>query len=48
VFWGMLAASTIGIFMIPMLYVTFQSMREKAKAMLGMGQAAKPAQHPPS
>ncbi|MFN8984679.1 MAG: efflux RND transporter permease subunit [Alphaproteobacteria bacterium] len=48
VFWGMLAASTIGIFMIPMLYVTFQSMRERAKAMLGMGQAAKPAQHPPS
>jgi hypothetical protein len=34
--------------MIPMLYVTFQTMREKAKAMLGMGQAAKPAQHPPS
>jgi hydrophobe/amphiphile efflux-1 (HAE1) family protein len=48
VFWGMLAASTIGIFMIPMLYVTFQSLREKAKAMLGMGQVAKPVEHPPS
>ena len=48
VFWGMLAASTIGIFMIPMLYVTFQSLRERVKAMLGMGQAAKPAEHPPS
>jgi hydrophobe/amphiphile efflux-1 (HAE1) family protein len=48
VFWGMIAASTIGIFMIPMLYVTFQSLRERLKAMLGMGQAVKPAQHPPS
>jgi len=48
VFWGMLAASTIGIFMIPMLYVTFQSLRERLKAMLGWGQAAKPAEHPPS
>jgi hydrophobe/amphiphile efflux-1 (HAE1) family protein len=48
VFWGMLAASTIGIFMIPMLYVTFQSLRERVKAMLGMGQVAKPAHHPPS
>jgi multidrug efflux pump subunit AcrB len=28
VFCGMLAASVIGIFMIPMLYVVFQSMRE--------------------
>jgi len=30
VFAGMLAASTIGIFLIPMLYVTFQAMRERA------------------
>ena len=29
VFAGMLAASTIGIFLIPMLYVTFQAMRER-------------------
>jgi hydrophobe/amphiphile efflux-1 (HAE1) family protein len=28
VFAGMIAASTIGIFLIPMLYVTFQSLRE--------------------
>ena len=32
VFAGMLAASSIGIFLIPMLYVTFQSMREWSKA----------------
>jgi multidrug efflux pump subunit AcrB len=49
VFWGMLAASTIGIFMIPMLYVTFQSLRERLKTMLGWGQgAAKTPTHPPS
>ncbi len=48
VFWGMLAASTIGIFMIPMLYVTFQSLRERLKAKIGLGQAAKAAAHPPS
>jgi multidrug efflux pump subunit AcrB len=32
VFGGMLAASLIGIFMIPMLYVVFQTLREKVKA----------------
>jgi multidrug efflux pump subunit AcrB len=31
VFGGMLAASSIGIFMVPMLYVTFQRMRERVK-----------------
>ena len=31
VFFGMLAASAIGIFFIPMLYVTFQTMREWSK-----------------
>ena len=30
VFWGMLAASTLGILVIPMLYVVFQYLREKA------------------
>ncbi len=35
VFAGMLAASTIGIFLIPMLYVTFQTMRERVKARFG-------------
>jgi HAE1 family hydrophobic/amphiphilic exporter-1 len=29
VFWGMLAASLLGIFLIPMLYVVFQWLREK-------------------
>jgi hydrophobe/amphiphile efflux-1 (HAE1) family protein len=32
VFSGMIAASSIGIFMVPMLYVTFQRMRERVKA----------------
>ena len=31
VFAGMIVASSIGIFLIPMLYVTFQSMREGTK-----------------
>ena len=31
VFVGMTAASTLGIFLIPMLYVTFQSLRERVK-----------------
>jgi len=31
VFAGMIAASSIGIFLIPMLYVTFQSLRERLK-----------------
>ncbi|MGL5164326.1 MAG: efflux RND transporter permease subunit [Afipia sp.] len=35
VFGGMLAASSIGIFLIPMLYVTIQRMREKMKAQFG-------------
>ena len=35
VFAGMIAASAIGIFLIPMLYVTFQSMREWTKVRLG-------------
>jgi len=35
VFAGMIAASTVGIFLIPMLYVTFQTMREWTKARFG-------------
>jgi multidrug efflux pump subunit AcrB len=35
VFAGMIAASTIGIFLIPMLYVTFQSMRERVRGWFG-------------
>ena len=34
VFAGMLASSTVGIFLIPMLYVAFQTVRERAKARL--------------
>ncbi len=44
VFGGMIAASAIGIFMIPMLYVVFQTMREWIKARLGFGTGA-PAPH---
>jgi multidrug efflux pump subunit AcrB len=35
VFGGMLAASLIGIFMIPMLYVVFQATRERVKGWFG-------------
>jgi hypothetical protein len=28
----MIAASSIGVFLIPMLYATFQGVRERAKA----------------
>lgn len=34
VFAGMIAASSIGIFIIPMLYVTIQTVRERVKAGL--------------
>ena len=45
VFGGMLAASSIGIFLIPMLYVTFQRWREGAKSRFGKkGEKA----HPPA
>jgi hydrophobe/amphiphile efflux-1 (HAE1) family protein len=44
VFGGMLAASSIGIFMIPMLYVTFQQLRERVKKRFG-GSGKEP--HPP-
>ncbi len=37
VFGGMLAASLIGIFFIPMLYVTFQSVRERMKTRFRRG-----------
>jgi len=41
VFAGMLAASALGIFLIPMLYVTFQRMRERAKARFGRAAPAR-------
>jgi hydrophobe/amphiphile efflux-1 (HAE1) family protein len=45
---GMLAASSIGIFMVPMLYVTFQGLRERLKKRFG-GAGEKPhAAKPPA
>ncbi|HET8997578.1 MAG TPA: efflux RND transporter permease subunit, partial [Acetobacteraceae bacterium] len=35
VFAGMIAASSIGVFLIPMLYTTFQSIRETVKRRFG-------------
>ena len=35
VFAGMIAASTLGIFLIPMLYITFQGMRERVRNRFG-------------
>jgi hydrophobe/amphiphile efflux-1 (HAE1) family protein len=35
VFGGMLAASSLGIFLVPMLYVTFQGLRERVKQRFG-------------
>jgi multidrug efflux pump subunit AcrB len=43
VFAGMLAASAVGIFLIPMLYVVFQLVRERVKARVGFGAARKSA-----
>src|SRR5262249_38657689 len=40
VFGGMLAASSIGIFLVPMLYVTFQQWREAVKRRFGGHRAA--------
>ena len=38
VFAGMIAASAIGLFVIPMLYVTFQSLRERSGARFHRGE----------
>ena len=43
VFGGMLAASSIGIFLVPMLYVVFQTSRERVKARFGSAPAENPA-----
>ena len=45
VFAGMIAASTIGIFLIPMLYVVFQTGRERVKGWFG-GAKDNPAHAP--
>ncbi len=42
VFAGMLAASSIGIFLIPMLYVTFQTMREWTHNRVGRKRVREP------
>ncbi|WP_159718212.1 efflux RND transporter permease subunit [Geminicoccus flavidas] len=42
VFAGMIAASSIGIFLIPMLYVVFQHMREWTHRRFGSTSAARP------
>jgi hydrophobic/amphiphilic exporter-1 (mainly G- bacteria), HAE1 family len=34
VFAGMIAASAVGIFIIPMLYVVFQSVRERSGSLI--------------
>ena len=44
VFGGMLAASSIGIFLVPMLYVTFQRLRERVKKRFGVSSE----EHPPA
>jgi hydrophobe/amphiphile efflux-1 (HAE1) family protein len=47
VFGGMVAASSIGIFLVPMLYVTFQQLRERVKKRFGgSGKAHPPASLP--
>jgi HAE1 family hydrophobic/amphiphilic exporter-1 len=43
VFGGMLVASTLGIFLIPMLYVVFQQLREKFH---GTSEVIKPGVEP--
>ncbi|MFG1304745.1 multidrug efflux RND transporter permease subunit [Xanthobacter autotrophicus] len=48
VFMGMIVASSFGIILIPMLYVTFQALREKVKALFGRRKAdahPSPAHH---
>jgi hydrophobe/amphiphile efflux-1 (HAE1) family protein len=46
VFAGMIFASSVGIFLIPMLYVTFQTMRERVKARFRRGRAREPVTTP--
>jgi hypothetical protein len=45
----MLAASSIGIFLVPMLYVTFQQLRERVKMRFaGSGKNIHPPVGPPA
>jgi Cu/Ag efflux pump CusA len=43
VFGGMLAASLIGIFLIPMVYIFFQNARERVKGPVRAGARSLPA-----
>jgi len=43
VFSGMIASACVGIFMIPVLYVIVQGIREKAKGAKAAAPAAAPA-----
>ncbi len=45
VFAGMIASSSIGIFLIPMLYVTFQGLREGTARRFGRGRARATMEH---
>ncbi len=42
VFGGMLAAATVGIFFIPVLYVIFQRLRERIKGPVSAASAPAP------
>jgi multidrug efflux pump len=48
VFAGMIAASTVGVFLIPMLYVVFQRLRERSSRWLPArrGRAGAPERQP--
>jgi hydrophobe/amphiphile efflux-1 (HAE1) family protein len=46
VFGGMLAASLVGIFLIPMLYVVFQTLRERVKSWFGVRSVEPPGDGP--
>jgi Cu/Ag efflux pump CusA len=48
VFGGMLAASSIGIFLVPMLYVTFQQLRERSRKRFGDPEEPPPPATPPT
>jgi hypothetical protein len=43
-----LAASSIGIFLVPMLYVTFQKLRERVKTRFASHKQVASEVHPPS
>ena len=45
VFGGMLASAILGIFLIPVLYVVFQTLREKLKGASPAPGVAQPAAH---